>query len=108
MSNAFFNGHLSEEVYIQQPQGVANSTYPKHVCHFRHSLYGLKQALRTWYCHLTYALHSLGFRGSHTDSSLFYYKYGTKLAFCMIYVDDLLFTSNDDHFVDSVVQSLQK
>ena len=39
---AFLNGDLTEEIYMQQPQGFA--TNPSLVCRIKKSLYGLKQA----------------------------------------------------------------
>jgi hypothetical protein len=44
MKNAFLNGELREEVYIQPPPGY--SVPEGMVCHLRRWLYGLKQAPR--------------------------------------------------------------
>ncbi|GKE08490.1 retrotransposon protein, putative, ty1-copia subclass [Tanacetum coccineum] len=42
----FLNRHLSEEVYMVQPEGFVNPKYPNQVCMLKRSIYGLKQASR--------------------------------------------------------------
>ena len=44
VKNAFLNGDLSENVYMQPPLGL--SVESNKVCHLRRALYGLKQAPR--------------------------------------------------------------
>eukprot|EP00253_Pinus_taeda_P005329 PITA_05329 len=46
VKSAFLNGHLKEEVYIEQPQGFILGNDAKLVCKLRKALYGLKQAPR--------------------------------------------------------------
>ena len=50
VKNAFFNGDLSEEVYMQPPPIL--SVDSNKVCHLRHALHGLKQAPRAWFANL--------------------------------------------------------
>ncbi|GKE14210.1 putative retrotransposon protein [Tanacetum coccineum] len=48
VKTAFLNGYLSEEVYMEQPEGFINPKYPKRICKLKRSIYGLKQASRQW------------------------------------------------------------
>ncbi|GJX12067.1 ribonuclease H-like domain-containing protein [Tanacetum coccineum] len=44
VKNDFFNGDLSETVYMHQPPGFVDNRYPHNVCLLQSSLSGLKQA----------------------------------------------------------------
>ncbi|GJY60726.1 retrotransposon protein, putative, ty1-copia subclass [Tanacetum coccineum] len=48
VKTAFLNGYLSEEVYMEQPEGFVNPKYPNRVCKQKRSIYGIKQASRQW------------------------------------------------------------
>lgn len=56
---------------MSQPPGFVDPMHPHHVCHLRHSLYGLKEAPRAWFLHLSLYLLSLDFIGSVAHTSLF-------------------------------------
>jgi len=71
VSNAFLHGVLTETVFMDQPQGFVNSSFPDYVCKLDKSLYGLKQAPRAWFQRLSEALLERGFVGSKVDTSLF-------------------------------------
>ncbi|GJX16751.1 putative reverse transcriptase domain-containing protein [Tanacetum coccineum] len=48
VKTAFLNGRLNEDVYMVQPEGFVNPKHPRRVCKLQRSIYGLKQASRSW------------------------------------------------------------
>ena len=48
VKTAFLNGNLKEEIYIMQPEGFIAKNQEHMVCKLTRSIYGLKQASRSW------------------------------------------------------------
>ena len=72
VKTAFLNGVVEEEVYVEQPLGFETHDRESHVCKLKKALYGLEQALRTWYNRIDGFLPSLGFTKNKADSNLYY------------------------------------
>ena len=49
IKNAFLNGDLEEEVFMELPPGFGGNFDKKKVCRLKKSLYGLKQSPRAWF-----------------------------------------------------------
>ena len=69
VKNAFFNGDLNEEVYMQPPPGLSHPT--NKVCRLRRALYLIKQAPRAWFAKFSAIVSRLGYSISSYDSALF-------------------------------------
>ncbi|CAL8147678.1 unnamed protein product [Prunus armeniaca] len=106
VQNAFLHGYLDEEVYMRQPVGFVDPTYPDHVCRLRRSLYGLKQAPRAWFHCFSSHLLRLGFITSQSDSSLFVYTQGSIHIYLLIYVDNILVTGSDPSCITTLISNL--
>ena len=70
VKNAFLNGDLTEEVYMQSPPRYSYCL--NKVCLLCHALYGLKQAPRAWFAKFSSIVHQFGFLSSPHDTTLFY------------------------------------
>ncbi|WJZ83379.1 hypothetical protein VitviT2T_003067 [Vitis vinifera] len=93
VKNAFLNGDLSEEVYMQPPPGL--SVESNKVCHLRRALYGLKQAPRAWFTKFSSTIFRLGYTASPYDSALFLRCTDKGTILLLLYVDDMIITGDD-------------
>ena len=67
-------------------------------------MYGLKQAPRAWFDRLRGTLLHWGFQNARSDVSLFYLRTRNLTVFILIYVDDILVTGNDSHYIQHFIQ----
>lgn len=70
VNDAFLNGLLAKEVYMQQPPGFLNVDAPL-VCKLNKAMYGPNRHPGPWFERLTTTLHTFGFQTSKCDPSLF-------------------------------------
>jgi hypothetical protein len=91
MKNAFLHGDLSEDIYMEQPQGFMQDS--SLVCRLKKSLYGLKQAPRAWYAKMDSYLLSQNFVCCKSDPNVYMLRMDDSLLLLVMYVDDLLITS---------------
>ncbi|KAJ8768777.1 hypothetical protein K2173_023681 [Erythroxylum novogranatense] len=60
VKTAFLNGNLAEDVYMTQPKGFTSYDGEK-VCKLQKSIYGLKQASRSWNIRFDEVIKEFGF-----------------------------------------------
>ena len=58
-NNAFLNGFLKEDIYMEQPPSFVNPSHPTWVYKLHRALYGLKQPPQAWFERLHSKLLSL-------------------------------------------------
>ncbi|KAK0605174.1 hypothetical protein LWI29_023729 [Acer saccharum] len=108
VNNAFLQGHLDENVFMEQPAGFIDPARPLHVCHLNKAIYGLKQAPRAWYNELRQFLLQNGFVNSQSDTSLFILNSNGCVIFLLVYVDDIIVTGNDVTSVNDFIATLAR
>ncbi|XP_075636923.1 secreted RxLR effector protein 161-like [Castanea sativa] len=77
VKNAFLNGDLQEEVYMQPPRGYPHSG--SQVCRLRRAFYGLKQAPRAWFEKFSSVVAQYPFSSALPQYYLFQAKYASDL-----------------------------
>ncbi|GJT73365.1 retrotransposon protein, putative, ty1-copia subclass [Tanacetum coccineum] len=95
VKTAFLNGHLSEEVYMMQPEGFVNPKYPNRVCKFKRSIYGLKQAFKQWNKCIDDEIKKFGFTQNQDEPCVYQKSSGSYVTFLILYVDDILIMGNN-------------
>lgn len=88
-NNAFLNGDLEEEVYMDPPPGFEHR-FGSRVCKLKKSLYGLKQSPRAWFEKFTRSIKKQGYNQAQTDRTMFIkHLEDGKVTILIIYVDDI-------------------
>ncbi|GJU54118.1 retrotransposon protein, putative, ty1-copia subclass [Tanacetum coccineum] len=92
---AFLNGYLSEDVYMVQPEGFIDPKHPNRVCKLQRSIYGLKQASRSWDKRFDVEIKKIGFTQNPDEPCVYLKASGSNVAFLILYVDDILLIGNN-------------
>ncbi|KAJ9556835.1 hypothetical protein OSB04_011449 [Centaurea solstitialis] len=108
VNTAFLNGKLTEDVYMQQPEGFVDPKNPDKVCKLLKSIYGLKQASRSWNLHFDERIKEFGFAKSEFKPCVYTKLSGSTVTFLVLYVDDILLIGNDVPTLQSVKNWLSK
>ncbi|CAI7871723.1 unnamed protein product, partial [Closterium sp. NIES-54] len=108
-SIVFLQDSLHEEIWLRRPPGFTGSFPPGTQLSLRRPDYSLRHAPREWHDTLRTTLAALGFAPSTADPSLFLRIDATLVPFyVLVYVDDLVFATNDTEALAHVKSELQK
>nr|GEY31814.1 putative ribonuclease H-like domain-containing protein [Tanacetum cinerariifolium] len=95
VKSAFLYGTIDEEVYVMQPPGFQDPTYPAKVYKVEKAIYGLHQGPRAWYGTLSKYLLKNGFQKGTIDQTLFIRRQREDFILVQVYVDDIIFGSSN-------------
>ena len=77
-----------------QPEGFTSTDESK-VCKLQRSIYGLKQASRSWNMRFDKCIKSYGFVRNKEEPCIYKWNNGSVIVFLVLYVDDILLIGND-------------
>ncbi|KAL4334311.1 hypothetical protein GQ457_07G006670 [Hibiscus cannabinus] len=95
VKTTFLNGKLEEDVYMTQPEGFVTLENVGKVCKLQRSIYGLKQASRSWNLRFNEAIQEFGFIRNEDEPCVYKKFSGSIVSFLILYVDDILIIGND-------------
>ena len=109
VKTAYLYGELSEDVYMQQPEGfeVKNEDGTVYVCNLQKSLYGLPQSGLCWNRKLNEILRKIGMRRMESEPCIYEYKENSKTTIVGTYVDDLIVTG-DEETMEKIISKLRE
>jgi hypothetical protein len=105
---AYLNATLTEDIYMEQPEGYINSKHPEYVWKLNKSLYGLKQAGYEWNKDLDKHLHTSGFVQNKVDPCIYTRTHANKITYIGVYVDDIIIVCPTVQLYQQVIQILQQ
>ncbi|GJS43695.1 retrotransposon protein, putative, ty1-copia subclass [Tanacetum coccineum] len=94
VKTAFLNGFLEEEIYMEQPKGFIDPNHPSKVCKLQRSIYGLKQASRSWNKRFDEEIKKFGFHQNLDEPCVYQKASGSNVIFLILYVDDIILMGN--------------
>jgi hypothetical protein len=106
VKTAFLNGNIEEELYMVQPEGFVHPKDANKVCKLQRSIYGVKQASRSWNLHFDEVIKGFGFIQNIEESCIYKKMSGSSVLFLVLYVDDILLIGNDVQMLNSVKEYL--
>jgi hypothetical protein len=92
---------------MEQPEGFQLLDNPNFVYKLKKALYGLKQAPHAWYYILDKYLQDKGFKRGTIDNNLYIKTEGNDLLIVLVYVDDIIFRSNNASLVKWFSSAMQ-
>src|SRR3954449_9399525 len=106
VKTAFLNGNIEEEFYMMQPEAFVDPRNAGKVCKLQRSIYGLKQASRSWNLLFDEVIKAFGFVQNIEEFCVYKKLSGSSVAFLVLYVDDILLIGNDKRFLEEVKEYL--
>ncbi|KAL0434840.1 UNVERIFIED_CONTAM: Retrovirus-related Pol polyprotein from transposon RE2 [Sesamum radiatum] len=95
VKTAFLNDFVEEEIFMDQPEGFTAVGEEQKVCHLQRSIYGLKQASRSWNTRFDEVIRGYDFIKNDYDPCVYKKISGISVAYLVLYVDDILLIGND-------------
>ncbi|KAL0411248.1 UNVERIFIED_CONTAM: hypothetical protein Slati_3714500 [Sesamum latifolium] len=95
VKTVFLNDFIEEEIYMDLPEGFTSVGEEQKVCRLQRSIYGLKQASRSWNTHFDEVIQGYDFIQNEHDPCVYKNISGSSVAYLVLYVDDILLIEND-------------
>ena len=97
VNNAFLNGELNDEPYMQLPPGFEENLGKNKVCTLLKSLYGLNRSPRAWFDWFYRTIRMAGYSQGQSDHTMLYrHLNGGGVIILIVNVDDMIITGSNE------------
>ncbi|GJZ43547.1 retrotransposon protein, putative, ty1-copia subclass [Tanacetum coccineum] len=94
IKTTFLNGYLDKDIYMVQPEGFVDPNHPRKVCKLQRSIYGLKQASRSWNKSFDEEIKRFRFAQNLDEPCVYQKGSESNITFLILYVDDIIIMGN--------------
>ena len=108
VSNAYLNGEMDCDVYMEQPEGFEQGDCKQTVYLLKKVLYGTRQGGNRWNHKMHTTLEFLGFKQTYSDAAVCIFTQGDVQIILPVFVDDMTFTSKSLDTIKQVIADLTK
>ena len=102
VKTTFLNGYLEDNIYMMQSDGFITEGQEHIVCKLHKSIYGLKQASRSWNKRFDQVIKSFGFDQNEEKPCVYRKMSDDIVVFLILYVDNIFFIGNDFEMLSKV------
>lgn len=95
VKTAFFNGEIEEEIYFAQSKIFISFENLQKICELQQSIYGLKQASRSWNIWFDSSIKKFDFVKNPDEPFVYKQVSGSAVTFLVLNVDDNLLIGNN-------------
>ncbi|GKC99985.1 retrotransposon protein, putative, ty1-copia subclass, partial [Tanacetum coccineum] len=108
VKTTFLNGYLNEDIYMVQPEGFVDPNHLRKVCKLQRSIYGLKQASRSWNKIFDEEIKKFRLTQNLDEPCVYQKASRINVTFLILYVDDIIIMGNHISSLQSVKSYLGK
>ena len=102
VKTTFLNGYFEENIYMMQPDDFRTKGQEHMVCKLHKSIYGLKQASRSWNKRFDQVIKSICFDQNEEETCVYRKMQDNIMVFLILHVDDILLIENDFEMLSKV------
>jgi hypothetical protein len=108
VKTTFLYGNLTEDEYMTQPKGFADTKNVGKICKLQKSIYGLKQASQSWNMRFDEVVKGFDFIKNVEEPCVYKKVSGGTIVFLVLYVHVILLIRNDISTLEVVKSPLER